>query len=251
MSVMLPFTLGEAPKVLVLGGGHAALDGDSRSVEVMDFASAEPESYRISDMQYRRSNVHAVVLPNGEVLILGGEQSYKWDPFGNVVREAEIFDPASETFRKAAWMTNPRTYHSVALLLPDGRVFTGGGIDPTRAVKMNQLQMDYKIYSPPYMFQGPRPTIAWAPSNIGYGGTFQVTTPDPKSIAKVALVRPMAVTHHTSPEQRMVYLPFASVDYQLLVKAPDDGNAAPPGWYMLFLVDKSGVPSVAKFVHVQ
>jgi hypothetical protein len=251
MSVTLPFTAGEASKVLMIGGGNEAVDAEPRSAAIMDFASPDAEWRRVADMRYRRTNVAAVTLPSGEVLVLGGEQNYKWDPRPGVVRETEIFDPATETFRSTAWMTRSRTYHSVALLLPDGRVFAAGGVDPTRPARVDQNQKDYEVYSPPYLFKGERPVIDDAPASIRYAAEFPVATPSAVSVAKVALIRPMAVTHHTSPEQRMVYLPFERLGSRLIVRAPGDGNVAMPGYYMLFIVDGRGVPSVAKFVRLE
>ena len=107
-----------------------------------------------------------------------------------------------------------------------------------------------EFYSPPYLFKGPRPTISQAPAQVAYGSNFSVTTPDAASIASVSLIRTGAVTHFFDQNARYVPLAFQQVSGGLTVTAPANGNAAPPGLYMLFIVNSSGVPSIAPLVQV-
>ncbi len=148
-------------------------------------------------------------------------------------------------------VANMRGYHSVALLMPDGRVLTAG----------NQCPADrtVEIFSPPYLFAAdgspaPRPDIASAPSLVHHGRQFDIQTPDPSAIAKVVMVRPMAVTHQTDSEQPVIQLTYSVKDANTLTAEAPDGwhphALAPQGWYMLFLVDTAGVPSEAHFIHL-
>ncbi|MCI0562881.1 MAG: galactose oxidase early set domain-containing protein, partial [Nitrososphaera sp.] len=129
-----------------------------------------------------------------------------------------------------------------ALLLPDGRVLSAGsgrfGVD----------QFSAEIYSPPYLFNGPRPVITSAPTTLQYGTNFTVATPDASRIASVSLIRLGSVTHAFNFEQRFMKLAFLPISGGLDVQPPASENLAPPGYYMLFLVDNIGVPSVASFI---
>jgi len=142
-------------------------------------------------------------------------------------------------------METPRLYHSNALLLPDARVLVLGAgrflcscPDPTD-------QLSAEIYSPPYLFKGSRPVITSAPTLIGYGSTISVQTPDASRIASVSLIRFGAVTHTFNMDQRYLPLSFTAGAASLNVQTPVNSNVAPPGYYMLFIVDTNGVPSVA------
>ena len=158
---------------------------------------------------------------------------------------AELWDPVTETWKVVAALKTGREYHSTALLLPDGRVLmAGGGQLPGRATNITNGE----IYSPPYLFKGTRPTISAAPSLVQYGANFTVSTPNAASIQKVALIRTPSVTHAFDENQRYVPLSFTVGSGQLTVQAPTNGNTAPPGYYMLFVVNGSGVPSVASFI---
>src|SRR5262249_51162705 len=131
------------------------------------------------------------------------------------------------------------------LLLPDGRVLIAGSGDDSGAVNETRAE----LFSPPYLFKGARPVITSAPDLINYRALFNVQTPDAASIASVALIRPGSVTHGFDEDQRYIPLAFSVVQGGLAVQAPLDANTAPPGYYMLFIVNAAGVPSIAPFVH--
>ena len=138
-------------------------------------------------------------------------------------------------------------YHSSALLLPDATVWSAGS-----QPNSDTWEPHMEIYKPPYLFTSsgalaPRPTIASLPSVVGYGQSFTVTTPDAANISKVMFVRPGSSTHGFDMDQRLIYTYFTKGSGQLTVTAPSNMGAAPPGYYMLFLLDGNGVPSVAKF----
>jgi len=188
------------------------------------------------------------------VLALGGS-AYNED-VTTASLTADLFDPGTGTFSSAGAGAYPRLYHSVALLLPDATVWVAGG-NPTRGTYEQHME----IYSPAYLFTtdadgntipATQPTITSVtpPQGIGYGGSFQVQTPNAADIASVVLVRPGSVTHAFDMDQRLVGLSFTAGDGLLNVNGPANGNIAPPGYYMLFILNKAGVPSVATFVQV-
>jgi hypothetical protein len=185
---------------------------------------------------------------------------------GRAITIAELFNPATETWRPVARQGRQRTYHNTALLLPDGRVLVGGHAPlPTLFAKHLTLpggfspqdgrDPSFEIYSPPYLFRGKRPVIEGAPKSVRYGERFAIKTPEAKVIAGVMLVRRSSVTHLIDGDQRTVELPILSVSGgTLVVKAPPSGAVAPPGDYMLFLNRGSSqglIPSVSAPVRVR
>jgi fibronectin type 3 domain-containing protein len=199
-----------------------------------------------ASMAYPRSFVNLTNLPDGTVLGTGGGTDKSGTIDTNAVLPAEIWNPGSGTWRTVASMSVPRLYHSVALLLPDGRVFVSGSGGDAGVSD----QKSYQIYSPGYLFKGTRPTITLAPGAVQYGGTAFVQTPDGASIASVALIRTGSVTHSFDQNTRALSLSFTQTSGGLNVRLPANGNLAPPGYYMLFVVNGNGVPSVASMVRL-
>lgn len=238
-------------KALVLGGYGATLDPETsgKSLDSTEyFDDAEPwEGWRYeSDMQVARSNQNAVLLPDGSMVQVGGGVGA--DLYGTVPdhHKVELWDPATGEWRLGAEQAEDRAYHSTALLLPDGRVVSAGddgnpgGTDPIDTAE---------VYSPPYLFKGPRPTISSAPDTVELSDTFDVETPD-DDVVEAALIAPGATTHANDMHQRYVPLAVTQEADGVQLTAPPDANAAPPGYYMLFLVNEAGVPSIAEFVEV-
>ena len=213
---------------------------------VLDTNVGSPQWRQTAPMAYGRSYHNLTILPDGSVLAIGGESETDGNDVTKAVFKAERWSPATETWSTMAAGAIPRLYHSTSLLLPDGRVFVGGGGDVGGGIDQNTVE----YYSPPYLFQGARPTISSSPSTIAYGGTFFVGTPDGASIASVALIRPGSVTHGFDEDQRYVPVTFTLTTGGLNVHAPVNANTAPPGPYMLFIVNSNGVPSVAPFVRL-
>jgi hypothetical protein len=183
------------------------------------------------------------------VLATGGGRNT--DPFAQsqAVFAAEMWSPDTETWTTMAANQVPRLYHSTALLMPDGRVLLAGG--GRFGGGSNDDQLSAEFYSPPYLFKGARPVIDSAPGQVAYGATFPVTTANASQIATVSLIRLGSVTHGFDTSQRYLGLTFSATGGALNVQAPANANQAPPGDYMLFIVDTNGVPSVAAFVKVQ
>ena len=164
------------------------------------------------------------------------------------VAPAELFDPVTETWSTMASAEVPRMYHSTAMLLPDGRVLSVGGGQGGGAIN-NYPYAQY--FSPPYLFQGSRPSVTSAPDTLHYRDVFEVETPQADSIDKVSLVAVSLVTHAFDQNQRFVPLDFVARSGRLIVYAPEDAPIAPQGAYMLFLVSDAGVPSIGRIVQMR
>src|SRR5262249_45659076 len=148
-----------------------------------------------------------------------------------------------------------RCYHATAILLPDSTVLSAGGgeyrPDSTPAPNPPEdSHHDAQIYHPPYLFRGPRPDLTSAPEKVSYGQSFEVGTSHPDQIGLVSLVRLSSVTHSFNMNQRLNFLRSHTRAGGLTLTAPDNADICPPGHYMLFLLNKSKVPSIAKIVRV-
>jgi Domain of unknown function (DUF1929) len=178
----------------------------------------------------------AVLLPDRTVLVSGG--SALEENAEVAALEAEIFNPATQTWTLGAPARLPRLYHSVALLMPDGKVVTAGS-NPVR--KIEELRIE--VYWPPYLFRGPRPTLVLGTTHGTPGGTVTATTDDP-ALASISLVRAGATTHSADNEQRLVDVPFTTdASGKLTLHLPAEHTLIPPGWYLAFAVSTTGVPS--------
>jgi hypothetical protein len=245
-SVLLPLSAADnwRARIMIMGGDNPATE----TAEIIDLSQPNPSWRYTNPMSGPRIQMDAVILPTGKILALGGSTLDK--TANTATLNADLFDPATETWTPAGTMNMPRLYHSVALLLPDGTVWAAGS-NPSQGTWENRME----IYRPAYLFNASggaatRPSITAAPAIIGYGGSFQVTTPNAANIASVALIRNGANTHAFDMDQRMLSLSFTKSSGALTVTAPPNANIAPPGYYMLFIVDTNGVPAVARFVQV-
>jgi hypothetical protein len=219
----------------------------SNTTFVLDLTQATPAWQQTSSMAYPRSFLNLTMLPDGNVLATGGETDKDGGKIANAVYPAELWSPQTQRWSTMASMQVPREYHGTALLLPDGRVLESGmGADFGNVPDEKSAE----FYSPPYLFKGPRPTITQAPSLLQYGANFFVGTPDALDITKVVLIRTGAVTHFFDENERYVPLTFQQASGGLTVSAPANSYLAPPGYYMLFLVNSAGVPSVAPFIQL-
>lgn len=219
------------------------------STYVLDMTQASPAWQQTAPMAFPRTYHTLTLLPNGNVLATGGGTTTGVVDFAEAALEAELWSPVTKTWTTMARMQVPRLYHSTALLLPDGRVLVAGG-GSFNDYPQPTDQLSAEIYSPSYLFEGTRPTITSAPTTIQYGTPFSVATPNASSIALVSLVRLGSVTHGFNFDQRFLALASEPISGGLNVQAPLNANVAPPGYYMLFIVDSNGVPSVAAVVRL-
>jgi chitodextrinase len=217
---------------------------------VLDMNQASPRWRETPPMMFARTYHTLTLLPDGTVLATGGGPTTDAIGVGSAVLTAELWSPVTETWTTMTSMQRPRLYHSNALLMPDARVLiVGGGRTSDFSETWDQLSSEF--YSPPYLFKGARPTISSAPATAAYGGNVAVQTPDTARIASVSLVKLGSVTHAFNQDQRILQLPFATAGSTLNVQAPANANLAPPGYYMLFILDTSGIPSVAAILQLQ
>jgi FtsP/CotA-like multicopper oxidase with cupredoxin domain len=236
-SVLLPPA--QLQHVLIMGGGDPAIE----LVDRIDLSAATPKYQPAASLHHARMHLNAVLLPDRTVFVSGGGLHDERDP----VKVAEIYDPVANAWTEAATAMVPRLYHSVALLLPDGRVITAGS-NPHRGD--DELRLE--LFHPPYLFRGRRPFITDVTGSVGYGETIEIDTPQADEIEWVELIRPMATTHSCDTEQRLVDLEIERRRHPCRVRAriPDEPNLVPPGWYMLFIVDSERVPSAARWIHL-
>lgn len=226
-------------RVLTSGGSLTASGDATNTAEILDLAGRS-WSY-VAPMNFPRKNHNLVLLPDGTVLAVGGGRTGK---YGQPIKPAELYDPNTGQWTVLAAQAAQRTYHSTALLLPDGRVFSAGSDN-------GPLASTVEIFSPPYLFKGPRPVLSSVPGSLGYRQPFTIGTADAASITRVAMIRLGTATHANDSEQRYVDLAFTAGSGELSVTAPASGNIAPPGFYMLVIINSNGVPSVMPIVQLQ
>ena len=239
-----PAVMYDAGKVAYLGGGG----NPTQKVNLLDLNDANPQwRYGADDMAQPRRQNNATILADGTVLITGGTSGSNNDPAG-AVTTAEIFDPITEQVTQVATASNIyRGYHSTAILLPDGSVLVAGGEHDHNLIGPFVQNYDAEIYEPAYMHNGPRPTITSAPDKVIYGETFFVETPDAANIARALMVVPGAATHAQDWSQRANRLDVTEVAGGVELTLTSNSNEAPPGNYMLFIIDDNDIPSVAEF----
>lgn len=246
-----PITSGAATmfrpgKILMSGGGaNGITKPSSTAAAVIDMTQASPAWRALTPMAYGRYNHNLVVLADGQVLAVGGSTTVDNSATGATL-PAELWNPSTEAWTTMATMHDPRMYHSTAMLLPDGRVLVAGG----GRLGSIPSYLTAEIYSPPYLFQGPRPTISNSPASAALGTSFTIDSPDASSIAKVVLVPLGAVTHTMNMNQTYVELPFTASATGVIATVPSNVNVTPLNYYMLFLLNGAGVPSTAPFIRI-
>jgi len=240
-SVLLP----HSQQVMITGGESDPSGGGSNptnTTEIIDFSQASPVWTYGPPMNIARYNHNFIYLADGTLMVVGGDQSSN---YGLPVYQPELYNPATGTWTLLPPQIGLRGYHSTAVLLPDGRVISAGS-DSGKA-----LENTYEIYSPPYLFNGPRPTITSAPSQINYNLPFTIVTPDAANVSRVALVRPAATTHADHMDDKYyIDLTWTVGSGQITATAPAKANYAAPGYYMLVILNQQGVPSVMPFVQL-
>jgi hypothetical protein len=222
--------------------------GTSRNSMIIDASSGTPRFSAAASSRLPHMTGQAVTLPTGQVLAVGGNSSGH-DTKGTPVMTPELYSPDTNSWADMAVMAKRRTYHSVAALLPDGRVWSAGS-------SFDEVQEpNGQFFSPPYLYSSngqpaPRPTATGAPATVTAGQTFSVATNTPGDIAYASYIRLAATTHQLNAGQAFVKLPVTASGGRVEMRAPTV-DEAPPGYYMVFLVNRNGVPSVAPVVRME
>lgn len=248
-SVLAPITLGGQKDLIYVFGGEALNDerqpqgfhlDTSQSIQA---DAGTPAWADLASMTYARTELNSVLLPNGQVVLFGGQK----ESYPQTIKP-ELYKPGQDSWKVLAAGASVRNYHSTALLLPSGKVLTAGGDD---------RQWDYQVFTPPVLLcnvmTDPRPEITSFPQEpndqLGYDDTEALIYEG--NVAKVVLQRPGSVTHHTDYDQRQIELSFVDTPPSLTFTTPSDPNLAPPGYYMLFIVSNSGKWSEAEWIRLR
>lgn len=286
-AVLLPLRPNDTPpyraRIMVIGGGNGPEPTVAKNTcEILDLGVPTPQWKAAKSMKHPRVMPDSVLLPDGKVLVINGSETGQSDGGKTPVYAAELYDPKSDQWTTLAEMSMDRLYHATALLLPDARVMSAGTDREWNPQGYDYAHTQLEVFSPPYLFHGPRPAIQWAPDSVAYNTTFEVATDDAKAIKSAVLIRNGSCTHSFNSDQRFVELEikkrlakklwvrwskqqvsswfgsftfswpaevFASTGLEL--QAPPNGFVAPEGYYMLFLLSNGDVPSEAKFIRLQ
>jgi hypothetical protein len=251
-------------KILYVGGGGDPTASNPRDVtssaptntaEIIDLNQSSPSWSSTGSMQFARRHLNATVLPDGDVLVTGGDANTGFNEMGSAVHAAELWRPETGSWTTLAGNSVNRGYHSISLLLLDGTVLHGGsgdaGIPRSNPPAAYPRETNHEIFLPPYLFRGNRPTVAAAPASAGYGQTFNVDTPYAAQVTEVSIIRLGSVTHAFDQNTRFVPLTFSKRGGHIRVTAPASRNLAPPGHYLLFILNRNGVPSAGKVIQLQ
>jgi YVTN family beta-propeller protein len=246
-----PVVMYEAGKILKVGGstwnnGTPA----SATAYIIDTTAGTANVTKMPSMAYPRLYSNSVVLPNGQVLVIGGQTFSQEFSDSYAVLAPELFDPQTQTFTVLPAMSIARNYHSIALLLPDGRVISAGG----GLCNCSADHTDMQIMSPPYLFNtdgtaATQPVILSAPTVVGYGTSAAVLTDSP--VTAFSLVRVGSTTHTVNNGQRRVSLAFTpGLNNTYQINLPSNPGILIPGQWMLFALNAQGTPSVAAIISV-
>ena len=243
-SVLLPLenTSSERGRILIAGGSPTSADPATTRVQILDFNEGNPQVRTVDSLQYGRKYPAPVILPDGKVVLFGGVSQGTQVNYRNV---PEMFDPVSEQWTSLASASVRRTYHQVAILLPDGRVWNAGST-PTRST----WELRTELFRPAY-YSASRPSISGTPTIGSYGGSITIPTSNGSSITKATLVKLPDTTHHYDANMRHLTLEKQShTSSSVRVDAPLNNRLAPPGYYYLHIINSSGIPSRARIVRV-
>lgn len=220
-------------------------------------------------MNNRRWYPTGVLLPTGEVMAFsGGDRDGVVAPgLDKPIKQAELFDPETETWKPMASGRNARTYHNTAILMPDGRVLVGGHA-PISTAYLSNINLEeagfspndgrdpsFEIYTPPYISED-RPVIKNStdqPLPVSLGQSLAIKTPDAADIESVMLIRRTTLTHLVDGDQRAVKLPFEASGGRVTAQMPSQPAVAPAGQYLVFINSRGPnglVPSVAMPIEI-
>ncbi|MDQ0777012.1 hypothetical protein QF026_005478 [Streptomyces aurantiacus] len=250
-TVLLPPAQDE--KYMVIGGGGVGeSELSSKKTRIIDLLDDNPKFVDGPELEKGTRYPQYSILPNDEVLVSGGSEDYRGRGASNIL-QARMYDSKTNKFKRVADPLVGRNYHSGSILLPDGRVMFFGS-DSLYADKGNtkpgKFEQRVEIYTPPYLYQGSRPTLSGGPKTIERGDSATFSSKDPSSIKSARLIRPSASTHVTDVDQRSIALDFEKTKDGVEVTVPKGRNLVQSGWYMLFVTDDQGTPSEAQWVEI-
>lgn len=236
---------------IIFAGGGVATGGTTAIAHLLDLTDSNPKVTEIASMHHRRRFHNALVLPNGDLIVIGGNTSAVIFSDSGTVYEPEVWNRDSDTWTIQAPAAVPRNYHSVALMLPDGRIFSGGGGLSGNAATNHQ---NAQFFSPSYLFNpdgsaATRPEISSAPDAAGTGQTIEATASH--DVSRFTMLRMTATTHAFSSDVRFLEVPFGRISnsrYELTLHS--NPNVLLPGFWMLFALNENGVPSEAKVLKI-
>jgi galactose oxidase len=259
-----PAIMYDLDKVVYIGGGNEAnTHVPTANVEIIDLAANPRQWRRTGSLTVPRRQHNATALPDGTVLVTGGTRGgggpnngFNDLSAGQPVHAAESWNPATGQWTELSAEDTARCYHATAVLLPDATVLSAGGgeyrPDDINDNPPEDSHRNAQVFSPPYLFKGPRPRITSAPPSVQFGEQFAVAIAQPApSIAKVSWLRLASVTHSFDEHQRINFLAFTTNATGLVVTAPATANVCAPGHYMLFVVSTAGVPSIAAIMQIR
>jgi len=247
LALTLPAGQHYLPAVMYAPGKILTLRQNNRAYTV-DINGMTPAATAVTGVDQDRYNATATVMADGKVVVSGGSLFDNQD-FG-VARTLRLWNPATKTWSNGPTAKQKRLYHSISMLMPDGSVLTGGGGAPGP-----QNNLNAEIFFPPYLYKkdgsglpAARPVVSQAPTMVTWAAPFEVQASAP--ISRVTLVRAGSVTHTVDFDQRFMDLAFTASGNAATVTAPAGPNLAPPGFYLLFVFDAAGVPSVAAMLRI-
>ncbi len=228
-------------------GKIAQMGGNSNGLAIIDINGPQPVVTISQSMASRRQWVSATVIADGKVVATGGSQND--NQMTGVAYSADIWDPDTGTWHFGpAVAVKARLYHSAALLLPDASVLVSGGGAPGPQVNTNA-----EIFFPPYLYDGDalavRPQILSAPDTAEVGDVLNIET-NTANISAVNLVKTGSVTHSVNMDQRFVPLSFTQSGNMLQAALPLRATDTPPGYYLMFVLDADGTPSMASMLRI-
>ncbi len=244
-------------KILNVGGYGGWLNAEGRNASIVDISNpANPVVTDGGRMTQNRHWANATVLPDGRVVVTGGAQKnvlqdqVNWDAAAPFAYHLEIWNPATNTWTVGPKAQRKRVYHSLAMLLPNGTVLTAGGGSPGP-----ERNPDAEIWYPPYLFNpdgsyATRPVISAVPSAVDSGSAFTVSSAQAADISRVTLIKTSSITHSFDFEQRFIELPFSRSGNNLRVQLPANVNQTPPGFYLVFLLNRNGTPSEGRIIRI-
>ena len=251
----------ETGKVLVVGGGgdltwstpDPKASAPTATAETIDLNVTGPAWKSTDPMHFPRRHLNATILPDGQVLVTGGTSAAGFNTISGAVHAAEVWNPATGQWTQLAANAVDRVYHSVSLLMADGTVLHGASGDANDPDGNSYpAQRSHEVFRPPYLFKGVRPVISsLSATTVGYGQTFKVNTAYAGQITQVRWIRLGSVTHAFDASQRANGLSFTKGSGFVKVTTPSTARKAPPGHYLVFILNRNGVPSAGSIMRVQ